>query len=256
MNLSQSPPCGPDRQDAEWWELFDQNRRPLNRTHPRGRPLPEGAFHVVSEVWVADLQNRLLLTLRAPQKEISPGLWEATAGSVLAGESSREGAVRELREETGLAADPAALHLIGVVQTAGVFVDVYVLRLDVQHVTLQPGETEDFRMVTLSELDDMGRRGLLAPHILRHLSLFEEQLRFFLEPSLSPGLYRHYKGNVYELVCMARHSETLEPMVIYRPADGTGGAWARPAVMWFDAVPQGGSFVRRFSKLARHRPAF
>lgn len=75
-------------------------------------------------------------------------------------------------------------------QTAGVFVDVYVLRLDVQHVTLQPGETEDFRMVTLSELDDMGRRGLLAPHILRHLSLFEEQLRFFLEPSLSPGLYR------------------------------------------------------------------
>lgn len=106
MNLSQSPPCGPDRQDAEWWELFDQNRRPLNRTHPRGRPLPEGAFHVVSEVWVADLQNRLLLTLRAPQKKISPGLWRPRPALFWRERAAGRGRCASCARKRGLAADP------------------------------------------------------------------------------------------------------------------------------------------------------
>lgn len=52
----------------------------------------------------------------------------------------------------------------------------------------------------------------------------------------SPGRYRHYKGGAYEVVGLARHSETLEPLVVYRALYGEGGLWVRPAAMWSETV--------------------
>lgn len=70
---------------------------------------------------------------------------------------------------------------------------------------------------------------------------FEEAVR-----EIPAGRYRHYKGNEYEVLYIARHSETLEPMVIYRALYGEGGIWARPAAMWNETVAGG---VRRFARL-------
>jgi len=53
---------------------------------------------------------------------------------------------------------------------------------------------------------------------------------------IKPGIYRHFKGNLYELIGIARHSETLEPMVVYRALYGEGGLWVRPADMWNETV--------------------
>ncbi|MBQ0018501.1 MAG: DUF1653 domain-containing protein, partial [Clostridiales bacterium] len=53
---------------------------------------------------------------------------------------------------------------------------------------------------------------------------------------LKQGKYRHYKGNYYELIGMARHSETLEDMVVYRALYGEMGLWVRPASMWSELV--------------------
>ena len=53
---------------------------------------------------------------------------------------------------------------------------------------------------------------------------------------IKPGRYHHFKGNVYEVIGTARHSETLEPMVVYRALYGDGGLWVRPAVMWDETV--------------------
>lgn len=53
---------------------------------------------------------------------------------------------------------------------------------------------------------------------------------------LKPGIYRHFKGNLYELIGVAKHSETLEPMVVYRALYGEGGLWVRPAAMWTEQV--------------------
>ena len=53
---------------------------------------------------------------------------------------------------------------------------------------------------------------------------------------LKPGKYRHFKGKEYELIGVARHSETLEPMVGYRAMYGDGGLWVRPASMWNETV--------------------
>lgn len=53
---------------------------------------------------------------------------------------------------------------------------------------------------------------------------------------LKPGKYRHFKGGEYELMGVAKHSETLEPMVVYRALYGEGGLWVRPAAMWTEWV--------------------
>ena len=59
------------------------------------------------------------------------------------------------------------------------------------------------------------------------------------------GIYRHYKGGIYQVVDIARHSETLEKLVIYKSVEN-GEYWARPLSMWNETVICGGKEVRRF----------
>ena len=66
---------------------------------------------------------------------------------------------------------------------------------------------------------------------------------------LRPGRYRHFKGNEYRLLYVAKHSETLEPMVVYQALYGEGGIWVRPASMWSEPVTRDGVTVRRFTYL-------
>ena len=63
-----------------------------------------------------------------------------------------------------------------------------------------------------------------------------------------PGKYRHFKGNEYEVIGIARHSETEEPMVVYRALYGERGLWVRPALMWGETVERDGKRFRRFEK--------
>ncbi len=63
------------------------------------------------------------------------------------------------------------------------------------------------------------------------------------------GRYRHYKGNEYEVIGIARHSETLEAMVVYRPLYGEGGMWVRPAAMFTETVVIDGKTLPRFERL-------
>ena len=64
-----------------------------------------------------------------------------------------------------------------------------------------------------------------------------------------PGLYRHYKGNDYRVVGLARHSETLEPMAVYEALYGDGGLWVRPAGMFTETVEIKGQTVKRFTRV-------
>lgn len=61
------------------------------------------------------------------------------------------------------------------------------------------------------------------------------------------GKYRHFKGKEYEVVGIATHSETLEPMVVYRALYGDGGLWVRPAAMWNESVEHNGEIQPRFA---------
>ena len=62
-----------------------------------------------------------------------------------------------------------------------------------------------------------------------------------------PGVYRHFKGNEYRLLYVARHSETLEPMVVYQALYGDKGVWVRPLSMWDETVERDGAVYKRFT---------
>lgn len=65
--------------------------------------------------------------------------------------------------------------------------------------------------------------------------------------TVKPGIYRHYKGNLYEVIGVASHSETEEPMVVYRALYGSYGLWVRPAQMFAETVVHEGKTGKRFT---------
>ena len=64
-----------------------------------------------------------------------------------------------------------------------------------------------------------------------------------------PGLYRHYKGGMYAVLATTRHSESLEPMTLYRALYGAHGLWVRPAAMFDELVLWEGVQQRRFTRI-------
>ena len=73
---------------------------------------------------------------------------------------------------------------------------------------------------------------------------YEEALQTIL-----PGRYRHFKGNAYEVIGIARHSETEDAMVVYRALYGEGALWVRPAEMWNETVERDGKSYMRFERI-------
>ena len=65
---------------------------------------------------------------------------------------------------------------------------------------------------------------------------------------LQKGKYRHFKGGEYEVLCIAKNSETQEDMVVYRALYGAGEVWVRPACMWEELVEYNGKTIPRFQK--------
>ena len=63
---------------------------------------------------------------------------------------------------------------------------------------------------------------------------------------IKTGKYRHFKGNEYEVLYVAKHSETLEETVVYRALYGDGSVWVRPAAMWEEEIERDGKKLKRF----------
>ena len=67
--------------------------------------------------------------------------------------------------------------------------------------------------------------------------------------TIAVGKYRHFKGNEYEVISIARHSETTEPMVVYRALYGDHEVWVRPAEMWKETIERDGTTYQRFERI-------
>ena len=74
-------------------------------------------------------------------------------------------------------------------------------------------------------------------------------------PTIALGRYRHYKGGEYEVLGVVRHSETLEPMVLYRPLYNQSGMWVRPFAMFLESIEFNGKVQPRFSRFVVGVPA-
>ncbi len=152
----------------EIWDAYDEKFNKIDGVSLiRDKKIPDGYFHLVCEVIVRHADGTYLIMQRDKRKHLG-GMWEATAGgSALQGEDPMTCAIRELREETGIVS--SNLKEIGRVihhDHKSYYVD-YLCNTDVEKssITLQDGETSDYRWVEAEELRNMDRNLLATQRI-------------------------------------------------------------------------------------------
>ncbi|MGC4379073.1 NUDIX domain-containing protein [Fictibacillus sp. Mic-4] len=150
----------------EIWDIYDKNRTKTNRTHLRGTPLASGDYHIVVHVWIRNKKGEILLTKRHPDKP-HPHLWECPGGSILAGENSLEGAIREVKEEIGITLSKSNGKLIKSERrdVCNDFCDIWLFNqsFEITETALQENEVIDIQWVTKSELESRYHSNYIVP---------------------------------------------------------------------------------------------
>lgn len=162
----------------EIFDLYSADRRPLGRSIPRGAPIPRGEYHIVVQVMTINQNGEILLTQRVPEKT-SGGKWECSGGCAVAGETSREAAVRELFEETGIQAKTEEIDLEWSLTTDSMLRDFYTLIKDVplNSLKLQTTEVCAAKWVSLERLYEMSQSGQTTRTVSRWLENRFAELR-------------------------------------------------------------------------------
>lgn len=138
---------------AEILDVLDANGNRTGRTMVRGEPIRPGDYHLVVHIWIRNEKGEYLIQKRADHLEWKPGIWATTGGSVVAGEDSQAGAIRETREEVGLELEPDRMqYLTRRIGTNRIW-DIWLADVvsDRSQVDLGP-EVADARWVTKAEL--------------------------------------------------------------------------------------------------------
>lgn len=144
----------------EEWDLYDENRKQLNKSVVRGEKLADNEYHLVVNAWVINSKKQFLISQRAPTKTY-PYRWECTGGSVLKGENSLKGAMRELKEELGIQVDADSAILVGTTNRYYVgcpdILDVWLFRADVslEELTLQKEEVCNVKWASAEEIEKL-----------------------------------------------------------------------------------------------------
>ena len=151
------------KQMPEIWDLYDKDGNPLNKTIERGQPLAKGEYIIAVDVWKMNDKGQILLTQRHPSKELFPLKWECTCGAKISGEDSLTGALREVKEETGIELDPKdgkKIHRI-VRPDSNIIFDIYLFRTntDIKNTKLQENEVIAIKWVSKDELRELFRKG-------------------------------------------------------------------------------------------------
>lgn len=153
---------------SELWDLYNEKREKTGETLLRGMPVPPNRYHLVVSVWIVNEQGEYLLSQRHSNKQY-PLYWECTGGSVLAGEDSISGAIREVKEELGVSLDTGQGMLIYQTQRERTqdFYDVWMFRadIDISQLILQETEVLGAQWVKPDELLNMYKTGKLHPLI-------------------------------------------------------------------------------------------
>ena len=152
----------------EKWDLYNAKREKSGITMCRGEIIPKGLYHLSVSVWIVNQQGQYLLSQRHPKKQY-PLYWECTGGSVFSGETSLQGAIREVKEELGILLTPGSEKLIYQTRRENVqdFYDVWLFHRDIkiEEMRLQETEVVDVQWVSSDKLFEMFRLKQLHPLI-------------------------------------------------------------------------------------------
>jgi len=158
----------------EYWDLYNKDRIKLNKTHLRGQKLNSGEYHIVVNIWIIN-NGKILLTQRHENKTF-PLKWECTGGSVISGEDSFTGAMREVEEEIGIKLNKNNVKLIHSIIREDDIKDIYLFNenINIEETLLQENEVIDIKWVTKNELFEMKNNNEIAEPNYEDIKLLEE----------------------------------------------------------------------------------
>lgn len=158
-------------------DLYDSKKQKTNDKFERIKGLepPKGKYKINVHVYIINSENKLLIQKRADNIVRYPGMWNFTGGAVDSGESSYEGAKRELNEELGIKTD---LEYMLSFKREHDFVDVWIGKkdIDIKDIKFDINEVSEVRWVTLEELETMINEDLFVPSIKLYYELFKKLL--------------------------------------------------------------------------------
>ncbi len=161
----------------EYWDIYDKNRIFQNRTIRRGDAFTDGEYYVCCEVWLQNSKGEMLITQRHPNKKAG-GLWEFVGGGVLAGETTAQASVREVKEELGITIKEGELSLLHIYRQKNYFMDIYLVKKDAEPHTLvlDKNETINVQWVTKEELQTMIEKQEFVRSVALRFNLLKEKL--------------------------------------------------------------------------------
>lgn len=145
---------------AEFWDVYDENKKKTGKTAERGvYEFENGEYHLVVQAIILNTKNEILITKRAPFKKFG-GMWECNGGSVLRGETSLEGILREVKEELGIEFSKKEAIFLKEVKREMIpanFKDLWLFKRDIadNEITLPDGEATEFKWVNIDEFIKM-----------------------------------------------------------------------------------------------------
>ncbi len=168
----------------ELWDLYDKDGKRTGevweRRHGNYMDIPDGRYHLVSDILVQHRDGTYLLTKRHPGKDIYPGYWEASAGgSAQLGEDPEECAKRELFEETGIRCGSFELIKITFSERSHSLIYSYLTKVDIDKnsVVLQAGETTEYKWVDDAGLIEYAESPLAIKTSVERYRAFYDEVR-------------------------------------------------------------------------------
>ena len=136
----------------ELWDIYDKDRNKTGRTMKRGEPMKDGEYHLVVHICIFSSDGKMLIQQSQPFKDGWSNLWDITVGgSSVAGDTSIDAAVREVREEVGIQLSPAELRKTMTIDFGHGFDDFYTVTkdVDISSLKLQYEEVQQVNGLTL-----------------------------------------------------------------------------------------------------------
>ena len=152
----------------EYWEVLDGEGKPTGEIMKKydKEVFDRGFYHLGSDVWIINSNNKILIQKRSPLKKLEPNVWPMTGGSVIVGENSLKTIVREAKEELDIDIDINKLKLITKFRTGNVWIDTYVLKCDydISKMRFCKEEVQDAKWATWEEIDELVKKGQFIKH--------------------------------------------------------------------------------------------
>lgn len=202
----------------EKWDLYTKYREKTGREHIRGEVLPDGCFHLVVHVWIRNSRGEYLISQRAANRPTYPLMWECVGGSVVLGEDSMTGALRETKEEVGIDLSPEQGRLLFTKIRGDVggkpfndFMDVWLFEYDgdlmLENATTD--EVADCKWMTRNEIRKLYDEGKLVSTLDYFFAAFDVD-----EPDYSGIIGKTVSGKVDRPIgsCHPEHPEMIYPV--------------------------------------------